>query len=250
MQSCLLQHPQTTDASPPWRLACLTVALSQLHSELVARGLRGTLGMAFDSDGELWGVDSGGDGAAIERPDLGGGGELSLHNPAAELNHFPSIGRGGAAGHSAPSYGYPACFTEDQMPPPLGRGRGAQWAMTASSGNASGGGGGGGSADERCQSRSALSGEQVMVPPVMALPAHSEPTGLTFFSGKACTNYSALLDGKRDFNMNGCPDSWEGDSVCDEDFEGSRCPSGSDPDCPGYVRLHRLSQTRHRMAQH
>ena len=81
-----------------------------------------------------------------------------------------------------------------------------------------------------------------LVPPVLTLASTGAPsTGITFYSGAAgdvCVNPShwtlpsgSLAAPYYDYNLNGCPDSWEGDGRCDEEYR-TGCPVGSDSeDC-------------------
>eukprot|EP01043_Picozoa_sp_COSAG02_P054448 COSAG02_NODE_6167_length_3754_cov_1.932148_1_plen_449_part_00 len=81
-----------------------------------------------------------------------------------------------------------------------------------------------------------------LVPPVLTLASTGAPsTGIAFYggaSGDVCVNTShwtlpsgTLAAPYYDYNQNGCPDSWEEDGLCDEEY-GTGCPVGSDSkDC-------------------
>lgn len=71
--------------------------------ELFADGLRNEVGLAWDLDGVLWGVQNGADN--LYREDLGG--DIHLTNPAEEMTRYgEKIGT---------HYGYPYCWTVDQL---------------------------------------------------------------------------------------------------------------------------------------
>ena len=78
-------------------------------------------------------------------------------------------------------------------------------------------------------------------PPVLTLASAATPSSIAFFGGTGdgvCVNTSRwtlpsgiLASPHYDYNLNGCPDSWEGDGLCDEEY-GTGCPAGSDSeDC-------------------
>jgi len=85
--------------------------LDWLTGELFADGLRNEVGLRFDRQERLWGVENGMDNLA--RPDLGG--DIHNDNPAEELNFFNT---------STPGlfYGYPYCWTQYKLntPTPVG----------------------------------------------------------------------------------------------------------------------------------
>uniref|UniRef100_A0A6B2L6F7 Pyrroloquinoline quinone-dependent pyranose dehydrogenase beta-propeller domain-containing protein n=1 Tax=Arcella intermedia TaxID=1963864 RepID=A0A6B2L6F7_9EUKA len=80
---------------------------------LFADGLRNEVGLSFDAQDRLWGVENGVDD--LYRADLGG--DIHTNNPSEEVNLF-----------DVPSkfYGYPYCWTEYDLPK-FGKGRGSQW---------------------------------------------------------------------------------------------------------------------------
>ena len=120
--------------------------------ELVADGVRNTVGMSMDKFGVLFGVDNGYD--SPYREDLGG--DINEDNPADELNRFPELGN---------FYGYPYCFTEYILPEGIGMGTGTQWVLGNFTDQYS---------DEFCRS------DNVTLPEV-ALQAHSAPLSITFY---------------------------------------------------------------------
>jgi len=81
---------------------------------LFADGLRNEVGINFDSQGRLWGVENGVDD--LNRPDLGG--DIHTDNPSEEINLFENPGK---------FYGYPYCWSEYSLPPQYSKGRGSQW---------------------------------------------------------------------------------------------------------------------------
>ena len=126
--------------------------------ELFADGLRNEVGLAFDLTGRLWGVENGRDNLA--RPDLG---DVHQDNPAEELNLFVEPGR---------FYGYPYCWSEGVLPAGIGDGPGTQWADPASLAD-------GTHDDAWCRNPANV------VPPRLAMKAHSAPLGLVFYRGDA-----------------------------------------------------------------
>ncbi len=79
------------------------------EGEVFADGLRNEVGLRFDHQGRLWGVENGRDN--LSRSDLGG--DIHTDNPAEELNLFAEAGK---------FYGYPYCFTEFLLPSGVGMG--------------------------------------------------------------------------------------------------------------------------------
>ena len=86
-----------------------------------ATGLRNEVGLAFDADNVLWGVENGADN--LYRADLGG--RIHNDNPGEELNRF-----GGADFVEGDFYGYPQCWSEYKLSQHSDRagGAGTQWA--------------------------------------------------------------------------------------------------------------------------
>ena len=124
--------------------------------EVFADGLRNEVGLAFDINGTLWGVENGADD--LRRSDLGG--DIHNDNPAEELNKFD--------GEIGTFYGYPYCFTEYDLPT-YGKGRGTQWAWPRTGGY----GANWAKSDEWCRANSRAT--------ELAMQAHSAPLGMTFF---------------------------------------------------------------------
>lgn len=125
--------------------------------EIFALGLRNEVGLRFDSRGRLWGVENGRDD--LSRADLGG--DIHENNPAEELNRFDEPGR---------FYGYPYCFSEYLLPDDIGEGEGAQWADPTAIDD-------GTHTDDWCKN------PDEVVPPVLAMQAHSAPLDLLFYPG-------------------------------------------------------------------
>jgi glucose/arabinose dehydrogenase len=114
--------------------------------------LRNEVGIALDLEGRVWGVENGRD--ELERADLGG--DIHVGNPAEELNLFDEPGA---------FYGYPYCWSEGVLDG--GAGPGTQWADPDNPEHT----------DEWCQD-----GDNV-VPPVLALEAHTAPLDILFYQG-------------------------------------------------------------------
>nr|PZN15930.1 MAG: hypothetical protein DIU78_25310 [Pseudomonadota bacterium] len=133
------------------------VAFTQ--GEVFADGLRNEVGLAFDAQGRLWGVENGRD--SLSRADLGG--DIHEDNPAEELNLFEEAGR---------FYGYPYCWTEFVLPDSVGMGAGTQWADPEFMDD-------GTHTDAWCRD------PDNVVPPVLAFQAHSAPLDILFYEGAA-----------------------------------------------------------------
>lgn len=127
--------------------------------EVFADGLRNEVGLAFDDQGRLWGVENGRD--TLSRADLGG--DIHEDNPAEELNRFDEPGR---------FYGYPYCWTEFILPDDVGMGPGTQWADPTF-------------IDDGTHTDAWCRDPDNVVPPVLAFQAHSAPLDLVFYSGAA-----------------------------------------------------------------
>jgi glucose/arabinose dehydrogenase len=117
-----------------------------------ADGTRNEVGLRFDASGQLWGVENGSDN--LSRADLGG--DLHSDNPAEELNLFATAG----------FYGYPYCWSEGLLPG-VGLGPTTQWAYDTGSVHN----------DVWCQTATNV------IPPKLAMQAHSAPLDLLFYSG-------------------------------------------------------------------
>jgi len=130
--------------------------------EPFADGTRNEVGLRFDSQHRLWGVENGSDD--LNRSDLGG--DIHQDNPAEELNLF-----------SAPGfYGYPYCWSEGTLPNPPGLGLGRQWSYLP------GASGDGTHTDDWCRNPANVT------PPVLGLQAHSAPLDLWFYTGGSFPN--------------------------------------------------------------
>ncbi|SEU38073.1 Glucose/arabinose dehydrogenase, beta-propeller fold [Stigmatella erecta] len=125
--------------------------------EVFADGLRNEVGLRFDSQGRLWGVENGRDN--LNRADLGG--DIHIDNPAEELNLFAEAGR---------FYGYPYCFSEFLLPSGVGMGPKTQWADPGFMND-------GTHSDAWCRDVNNV------VPPMLAMPAHVAPLDIVFYDG-------------------------------------------------------------------
>jgi len=133
--------------------------------QVFADGLRNEVGLAFDSHGVMWGVENGADN--LYREDLGG--DINNENPGEELNRFrmDQIGE---------HWGYPYCFTEYCLDVAYGGtgikgGNNTVWAWPTFIDD--------GYTDEWCR--------QNTNPPVISMPSHSAPLGITFYDWKNMT---------------------------------------------------------------
>jgi glucose/arabinose dehydrogenase len=136
-----------------------TKAIPFGNGEVFADGLRNEVGLAFDTKGRLWGVENGVDD--LDRADLGG--DIHEQNPAEELNLFAEPGR---------FYGYPYCWSEFSLPIGVGLGAGQQWAAPTTMLD-------GTHSDTWCRQMGNV------VPPVLAMQAHSAPLDIAFYQGGA-----------------------------------------------------------------
>jgi len=89
------------------------VPLTWEDGELMFYGMRNEVGVAWDSEGRLWGVENGVDNLA--RSDLGG--NIKEDNPSEEVNIFSKKG----------FYGYPYCWSEGKLASQYAKGPGTQW---------------------------------------------------------------------------------------------------------------------------
>ncbi|KAL7532382.1 hypothetical protein ACHAXR_009070 [Thalassiosira sp. AJA248-18] len=133
--------------------------LKFIDGEVFADGLRNEVGLAFDTHGDLWGVENGADN--LQRTDLGG--DIHHDNPSEELNRF----REDQAGEH---WGYPYCWAEYCLPVENGgsgmKGANTVWAWPSFISS--------GYTDEWCRDNTN--------PPAMSMPAHSAPLGITFYN--------------------------------------------------------------------
>jgi len=125
--------------------------------EVFADGLRNEVGLAFDGQDRLWGVQNGID--MLNRDDLGG--DIHNDNPAEIVSRFDTPGA---------FYGYPFCWTEFRLPANVGKGPGTMWAheQTINDGTHS---------DAWCQDPTKVD------VPELAMQAHSAPLDLEFYNG-------------------------------------------------------------------
>ena len=127
------------------------------EGELFASGLRNEVGLAFDGQGRLWGVENGRDELVV------GGKDIHFDNPGEELNRFDveSPGR---------QYGYPFCWSEGLWTDALAKGPGTQHLDPDRPGAFT---------EAMCQDKNKV------VPPVAVLPAHIAPLGVVSYEGNA-----------------------------------------------------------------
>ena len=142
--------------------------------EVFADGLRNEVGLAFDSHGDMWGVENGADN--LQRDDLGG--DIHNENPGEELNRFKidQVGQ---------HWGYPYCFTEYCLSTDVGGtgfkgGNNTIWAWPSFIED--------GYTDEWCRNNTN--------PSVVSMPSHSAPLGITFYDWKNMTH--------EEYNSQGC----------------------------------------------
>mmetsp|Transcript_20862 Transcript_20862/g.38278 ORF Transcript_20862/g.38278 Transcript_20862/m.38278 type:complete len:548 (-) Transcript_20862:64-1707(-) len=147
--------------------------LNYNDGEVFADGLRNEVGLAFDSHGDLWGVENGAD--RLYRDDLGG--DIHNDNPSEELNRF----REDQAGET---WGYPYCWSEYCLPVENGgsgmKGANTPWAWPSFINS--------GYTDDWCEENTNRS--------VMSMPAHSAPLGITFYNWRDMS--------QEEYNESGC----------------------------------------------
>ncbi|KAL9191226.1 hypothetical protein ACHAXT_000932 [Thalassiosira profunda] len=147
--------------------------LNFIDGAVFADGLRNEVGMAFDSFGDLWGVENGAD--RLVRDDLGG--DVHNDNPSEELNRFKEEQAG-------QSWGYPYCWSEYCLPVANGgsgmKGANTPWAWPSFLAS--------GYTDEWCRENTNKS--------AMSMPAHSAPLGMTFHNWREMT--------QEEYNDSGC----------------------------------------------
>jgi len=85
-----------------------------IKGQLFAEGVRNEVGIRFDRQGRLWGVENGVDN--LFRKDLGG--DIHENNPSEEMNLFSEPGK---------FYGYPYCWSEYLLAHNESQPRGSQW---------------------------------------------------------------------------------------------------------------------------
>lgn len=171
------------------------------EGEVFADGLRNEVGLAFDSQGRLWGVENGFDRAF--RADLGG--DIHEDNPAEELNLFLESGR---------FYGYPYCWSEFLLPDDVGGGPTTQWAHENFMND-------GVHSDSWCRD------SDNVIAPVLAMQAHSAPLDITFYDGISFPG-AAVGDAFIAFHGSWNRDEPTGYKVVRVDFR-SGSPVGLDP---------------------
>jgi glucose/arabinose dehydrogenase len=122
--------------------------------ELFAYGLRNEVGLSFDSQGRLWGVENSRDNLL---------GNDHFDNPAEEVNLFDATRPGR-------NYGYPTCWSEGIWTGAAARGPGTQHLDPDQPG---------GLTEAACQDATAI------VPPAYALRAHLAPLDIVEYMGAA-----------------------------------------------------------------
>ncbi|CAL8072894.1 unnamed protein product [Orchesella dallaii] len=133
--------------------------------EVFADGLRNEVGLAFDGEGVLWGVQNGADN--LNRDDLGG--DIHNTNPADELTKYDQpLGT---------FYGYPYCWTVDQL---ANHEHGEQFAWPSFMTD-------GVHTDAWCKN---VNNNR---PPTLPLPAHYAALGVTFYDGSVCNSSAGAL---------------------------------------------------------
>ena len=151
------------------------------EGEVFADGLRNEVGLAFDSFGDLWGVENGAD--RLRRDDLGG--DIHNENPAEELNRFKQSQAG-------QSWGYPYCWSEYCLSEDVGgsgmKGANTVWAWPSFMED--------GYTDEWCRENTNQA--------VMSMPSHSAPLGITFYRAPLQEEYD------REGCFGGFPTSMDG----------------------------------------
>jgi glucose/arabinose dehydrogenase len=151
-----------------WNVSSFSTSASVDWStgQLLASGMRNEVGLRFDPNGVLWGVENGVDDVA--RSDWGIG-DIHNDNPCEELNRFDVANPGRF-------YGYPYCWSEGILPSPPGKGAGTQWLHSNFNNTAP-------YSDAWCQNTANV------VPPAHCLPAHNAPLDIFFGSIVSVTGY-------------------------------------------------------------
>lgn len=129
-----------------------------IDGETFASGLRNEVGIAFDKDWQLWGVENG-----VDKLDREPWGDIHKDNPAEEFNFLGSENT--TAGLF---YGYPYCWSEYLLEG--GKGPKTQWAQKTNDPIHT---------DEWCQNTSNV------IPPAFVMPAHVAPLDLIFYYGSS-----------------------------------------------------------------
>jgi glucose/arabinose dehydrogenase len=88
--------------------------LDYAQGDVVASGMRNEVGLFFDAQDRLWGVENGRD----DLSDTDFGGDIHNDNPGEEINLVDGSG--------SSFYGYPFCYSEGKLT--SGNGAGSQWA--------------------------------------------------------------------------------------------------------------------------
>lgn len=141
--------------------------LAYSAGEKIATGMRNEVGIYVDADDRIWSVENERDN--LMRADLGG--DIHNDNPGEEINLID--------GQGPTFYGYPRCFSEQNIA--SGMGRGTQWADLSLPQNQA--------TDDFCRDVTQVR------PPVWVMPAHWAPLGVIRYTGHALPANGDLLVG-------------------------------------------------------
>jgi len=157
-----------------------TGGIAFTSGSIFAIGLRNEVGIRFDKDGGLWGVENGVDNLA-RAP----WGDIHQNNPTEEVNYFGSSSSTGGL-----FYGYPYCWSSYVLP--TGEQVGTQFAHPTFMND-------GTHTDGWCQNQSNV------VSPKFGLPAHTAPLDILFYYG---TSFPGVNSGDAFVALHG---SWNRD---------------------------------------
>ncbi|KAL6040936.1 Carbohydrate-binding cytochrome b562, partial [Balamuthia mandrillaris] len=168
---------------------------------IIASGLRNEVGIDFDAEGRLWGVENGVD--RLVRSDMG---DIHNDNPAEEVNLIWSPPSPNQEDNNENTFfGYPYCWSEGKLAPLKGEGEGTQWAHPEFLHD-------GIHTDEWCRN------ESNVVPPQYWLPAHLAPLDILFYHHQAEGEAGGRKVGSRapdpsvPMAKRLLPTEWEGDA--------------------------------------
>lgn len=153
-----LGNIDTTTRPGLYRFNPSTFPTTFASATTVASGLRNEVGIKFDTQGRLWGVENGVDW--LNRTDLGI--NIYQQNPGEELNIFSTNGA---------FYGYPYCWSQYNLST-VSTPRGTQYAQPESMND-------GIHTDAWCQNTANV------VPPAYVITAHTAPLDIDFYNGTA-----------------------------------------------------------------
>jgi len=144
-----------------------TFPIAWSKGSLFADGLRNEVGIGWDHQGRLFGVENGVDD--LYRADLGG--DIHNDNPAEELNYFPEPG--------GKFYGYPYCWSQYKLNNT--KPAGTQWVQPDFQND-------GIHSDAWCQNTNNV------VPPVWPFAAHMAPLDILFYYSDPNYNFYNIKD--------------------------------------------------------